>query len=302
MALYPTARSSKRTWAAENVVTVGSWASVGRIPHAWAGLLLVVVFWPLNWLLPDESRRTAFLFFPLWLGYILLVDALVLARSATSMVARSRQGFLLLFLASAPAWWLFEAINSRTQNWEYLGSRLFSPVEYALLCTVSFSTVMPAVFETAELLRTFRWTERFREGPVLRGTRQMAVGMLVAGLVMLGLCMAWPKFCYPLVWGAVFLILEPANMLLGRPTFFDWLEHGDWRPVIALSAGALVCGFFWEMWNYFSYPKWVYHTPGAEFLYIFEMPLLGYIGYLPFAWELFVLRNFLVPQATPLRL
>ena len=35
---------------------------------------------------------------------------------------------------------------------------------------------------------------------------------------------------------------------------------------------------------------------------IFEMPLLGYIGYLPFAWELYALRNFLSPNAGPLRL
>jgi hypothetical protein len=55
--------------------------------------------------------------------------------------------------------------------------------------------------------------------------------------------------------------------------------------------GALICGFFWELWNYYSYPKWIYHTPGAEFLRIFEMPLLGYGGYLPFAWELYALRS-----------
>jgi len=66
--------------------------------------------------------------------------------------------------------------------------------------------------------------------------------------------------------------------------------------------GAVICGFFWEMWNYFSYPKWIYHTPGANFLHIFQMPLLGYGGYVPFAWELFALRNFLAPNAAPLRL
>ena len=82
----------------------------------------------------------------------------------------------------------------------------------------------------------------------------------------------------------------------------DWLREGDWRPILSLSAGALFCGFFWEMWNYYSYPKWKYHTPGAEFLHVFEMPLLGYIGYLPFAWELYALRNFLWRQAPALRL
>ena len=55
----------------------------------------------------------------------------------------------------------------------------------------------------------------------------------------------------------------------------------------ALSIGVLICGFFWEMWNFYSYPKWVYTTPGFEFWYAFEMPLLGYLGYVPFSMGLF---------------
>jgi hypothetical protein len=45
------------------------------------------------------------------------------------------------------------------------------------------------------------------------------------------------------------------------------------------------------MWNYFSYPKWQYSVPGVSFLHIFEMPLLGYGGYLPFAMELHALYH-----------
>ena len=90
-----------------------------------------------------------------------------------------------------------------------------------------------------------------------------------------------------------FLILEPLNRWLGREQLLEHVERGDWRPIISLGAGALVCGFFWEMWNYYSWPKWIYHTPGAQFLHVFEMPLLGYGGYVPFALELFVLRNLL---------
>src|SRR5438128_5122124 len=111
-------------------------------PQARLGLLLLGACWPLNWTLP--GMRTAYLFFPLWLGYILVVDALVLLRTGSSLWTRSRRHFLLLFVASAPVWWIFEAINSRTANWEYLGSNTFTDFEYYLLCTTSFSTVMPA--------------------------------------------------------------------------------------------------------------------------------------------------------------
>ena len=113
---------------------------------------------------------------------------------------------------------------------------------------------------------------------------------------MLALVLTWPKYFYPLVWLSIFFILEPINFWLGKRHLLGHLGAGDWRPVVSLSVGAVICGFFWEMWNYFSSPKWIYHTPGAEVFHVFEMPLLGYLGYLPFAWELFAVRNFLWPR------
>jgi hypothetical protein len=54
-----------------------------------------------------------------------------------------------------------------------------------------------------------------------------------------------------------------------------------------------VTGFFWEFWNFWSYPKWIYRLPYLELLHVFEMPLFGYLGYLPFALELFALYHLL---------
>ena len=273
----------------------------GRFPkQGWAGLLLVAVFWLLNWLLPGV--RTAYLFFPLWLGYILFVDGLVQRRAGSSIWTRSRKDFALLFVASTPVWWLFEWINWRTMNWEYLGSEQFTRTEYYLLCTICFSTVMPAVFETAEWVRTFGWVERFATGPRVAPTPRLCWGLLLIGIVMLALTLLWPRYCYPFVWTSLALILEPLDRWLGRQNFLEYLERGDWRPMISLSVGALVCGFFWEMWNYRSFPKWVYHTPGVEWLHVFEMPLPGYAGYIPFALELFALKNFLWPRGPRLRI
>jgi hypothetical protein len=268
--------------------------------QGWLGLLLLAVCWPLNWTLP--GLRTAYLFFPLWLGYILVMDALVCRCAGASLWTRSRKGFVLLFLLSAPAWWLFEAINDRTGNWEYLGTAAFTPLEYWALCTLSFSTVMPAVFETAEFVRTFSWVKSLRPGVRIPDTPRVNLRLLLAGLVMLALTLLWPKFFYPFVWISLLFIFEPVNRWLGRPYFLEWLQHGDWRPLISLSLGALICGFFWEIWNYWSWPKWIYHTPGANFLHVFEMPLLGYGGYIPFALELFALKNFLWPHGPKLEL
>ena len=66
--------------------------------------------------------------------------------------------------------------------------------------------------------------------------------------------------------------------------------------MVCLAVGCLVCGFFWEMWNVLSYLKWIYHVPFVGVLHVFEMPLLGYLGYIPFSWELFALYHLVVPS------
>ncbi|HUA66779.1 MAG TPA: hypothetical protein VME24_13090 [Alphaproteobacteria bacterium] len=279
----------------ERAQRLPGFAAQGRL-----GLLLVAVCWPLNWTLPGQ--RTAYLFFPLWLGYILVVDALVYRRSGSSLWSRSRRGFALLFVLSAPAWWLFEIINNRTGNWEYRGAGGFTPLEYNALCTLCFSTVIPAVFETAELARTFRWVKSLRPCARIPDTQLVNVLLLSAGVAMLVLTLLWPRFFYPFVWISLAFILEPMNRWLRRPHLLQWLKDGDWRPVISLSLGALICGFFWEMWNEWSWPQWIYHTPGADVLHVFEMPLPGYGGYVPFALELFALKNFIWPGAPKLQL
>ncbi|MEW6333433.1 MAG: hypothetical protein AB1558_04140 [Thermodesulfobacteriota bacterium] len=261
----------------------------GRWPrHGWVGLALVALFWSLNWSLP--GIRTHWGFFPLWLGYSLVVDALVCRRKGHSLLTRSPAAFAGLFLISAPAWWLFELINLRTQNWFYLGEETFTTLEYAALSTVSFSTVMPAVFGTAELMGTWSRIKGIPRGSALSPTPAVLGGMFAAGCAMLMLLVLWPDLFFPLVWISVYCIVEPLNVRLGHPSLLGHLSRGDWRPVIALCTGCLVCGLFWEMWNYYSYPKWVYRIPYGDWLYLFEMPLPGYLGYLPFSLELFALH------------
>lgn len=281
------------------VARTRSFVSAGR--HLWTGLALIAVFWPLNWLLPGAP--TMYLFFPLWLGYALTADGLVLRWRGDSLLTRNGlRGYLMLFALSVVAWWAFEAINARTGNWRYAGVEGVGPLAYALLSSLSFSTVMPAVFATAELVRAFEWVERLGRGVRIAPTRRVLTTFAVLGAAMLALVLAWPTWFYPFVWGAAFLLLEPVNAMLGRPLLLDWLGRCDWRPVVALGLGALITGFFWELWNYFSYPKWTYHTPGTEFAHLFEMPLLGYLGYPPFALELFVLAQLLAWRPLRLRL
>ncbi len=257
----------------------------------WAtvGIVLVVIGWAANWFLP--GARTHIFFAPLWIGFALVIDGIVLRRSGTSIISRSWRQFLVLFALSAPAWWLFELVNLRTQNWIYVGRELFTDLEFFLLSTVAFSTVVPAVFEAAEFVSSFQWTERLRRGPKLSPSSSTRAILTVAGLVSLVLVMAWPGAFYPLVWGIPFFLIEPLNQRLGRPSLFHYLGAGNWRPVASLALGALLCGFFWEFWNYYSFPKWTYDTPGVNWAHVFEMPVLGYVGYLPFGLALYAMAG-----------
>jgi len=55
--------------------------------------------------------------------------------------------------------------------------------------------------------------------------------------------------------------------------------------VAAYAFAALICGFFWEMFNRLSDARWVYSIPYVHGAKIFEMPLPGFAGYLPFGLE-----------------
>ncbi len=261
------------------------------LSHGWLGIGLITIFWPLNWAL--TGPRTHWGFFPLWLGYCLTVDALVYMRKGTSLYTRSWQKYIGLFVVSAPVWWLFEAINWRLQNWEYTGSELFHPFEFFVWATFSFTTVIPAVFGTAELVSTFGFLQRLGRGPVIRPDLRTTRLFFLAGWIMFALMWAWPKLFFPFCWISIYFILEPINIWLGNRSLAENTRNGNWRPILALWIGVLITAFFWEMWNYFAFPKWIYHIPWANCCHIFEMPLLGYGGYLPFALELYATYHLL---------
>jgi hypothetical protein len=259
-------------------------------PFPWWGYLGIFVgstFWILAW-----SRFTwfrlfqPFTFTPLWVGYIISMNALTFRRQGHCLLLDCPFSFLLLFPASAAFWWLFEYLNRFVQNWYYMGVE-FSPLEYFLYASLSFSTVLPAFASTREWLASFPASERFRSFLPLRIARPTRVAQLTLvaagiGLLLLGI---YPAYLFPLLWISPLLILVSLQAFMKEPHVFSPLAHGDWRGVLSSALAALVCGFFWEMWNYYSLAKWGYHIPFVQQLQLFEMPLLGYAGYLPFGVE-----------------
>ncbi len=251
--------------------------------HLIAGLILIAVFWFLNWSL--EGLRTHWGFFPLWLGYALTIDGFVYLRKGSSLFSRNKSAFVSLFFISMPVWWLFELFNQLTHNWMYVGREYFSDLEYFLLASLSFSTVIPSVFGTTEFISTF--LNEKQSQIKIEEVPKTGYTFIAIGLLMLLLLILFPRVFYVFIWTNVFFIIEGINIFLHNKSLTSFISKGNWKPVLSFAIGCLICGFFWEMWNYNSYPHWVYDVPGVNFLHVFEMPVLGYLGYIPFSFELY---------------
>jgi hypothetical protein len=266
----------------------------------WLGALLTAGSWLLawnrfGWFEPFQS----FTFTPLWLGYILIVNAWTYRRTGRCMMLNQPRVFLWLFPLSASFWWCFEYLNRFVQNWYYVGPQALTPWEYFVHATIPFSTVLPAVLSTRELLSSF---PRIRAGwdrlPPVTVIHIKAAGwgifvLACAGLIGIGI---WPSYLYALVWVAPLLLMLALQMMAGKETIFTRLPQGDWTSVWMSALAALVCGLFWELWNYKSLAHWEYAIPFVHGFQIFEMPLLGYAGYLPFGLECAAITQFVFPD------
>jgi hypothetical protein len=260
--------------------------------YGWFGLGLALVSWWMNWYLPGV--RTNYWFFPLWAGYILFVDALAFVRGGESLIKGKKSILALLFFLSLPVWWFFELLNSRTQNWLYLGTESWSTAEYALFMSIAFSTIIPAEFCSANLIETTSWIKNMRFRLRISKEKPVLLSLFLLGWAMLALALIWPLYFYPFIWLFLFFIIEPINASLGFPCLLDELSKGNWKYFFSLVVGGLLCGFAWELWNYYSYPKWIYQIPFFGFAHIFEMPLLGYGGYPFFAFEIYAVYRFVM--------
>jgi len=255
----------------------------------WAALLWLAASWALAWTrFPWFESFQQHTFTPLWLGYIVCVNALTMRRAGGCSLTRMPVRFATLFPLSALFWWFFDYLNRFVANWRYTGIEDFAALEYTFFATLAFSTALPAVTSTAEWLGSFpRLNAAFARWHPLRVPRPKGAAALVLAFTTLSLAAlgVFPEYVFPLVWVSPALVIICLQALGGRATVLAPLAGGDWRGIARFSAAALVCGFFWELWNYGSLARWEYSIPHVDGFRIFEMPLLGYAGYLPFGIE-----------------
>jgi len=242
------------------------------------GLALTSVSWFLAWSrMPTVSEHS---FLPLWLGYILTVNGLGEVLFKDSLLRRMRFDFLWLFAASVPFWWFFEYLNGIVKNWDYVFPRPISRLEFSIRASIDFSTVIPAVLSTAFVFSCLmRRRSAVWKGRRIRIKTWHLVLSVLLGSSFFALLAVAPDLAFPLVWIAPILIIEPILYALKEASLLKRVEQGHWLLPISMMAAALFCGFWWELWNAYALPKWVYSIPHVGFWKVFEMPILGYLGY-----------------------
>jgi len=226
-----------------------------------------------------------------WWSSILIIDSLNFRRSKSSPLSDSFKHFLFTAFISVFVWLLFELFNLRIKNWTYqdLPHQVWRRwIGYF----IAFASVIPAVREIALFIRSFfeRWKfHLFR----IRASSLLLKIFIFFGIFSVFLILAWPRIFFPLSWLCFIFLLEPLNYWLKNKTFLRDLERKRWSNLMSWILAGFAAGFLWEFFNFWAGSHWQYSLPYLNFGKVFQMPALGYTGFLPFALEIFAFYHFL---------
>jgi hypothetical protein len=233
-----------------------------------------------------------------WTGYILSTDALVFRFRGRSLITTDRIEFLIIVIVSIACWWLFEFYNaprfwrSDLELWWHYHNLEPNPYLRRFGYDWAFGTIFPAMFLTAQLLTVtvFKKLRRFR--PLHLSRPGLYLMIIVGASGAIAPLVFFSVWLAPVIWVAFIFLVDPINYLRGWPSIIGDLQQGSCRRLFSLLSAGGICGILWEFWNYWALSKWTYTVPYLGNVKIFEMPVLGYLGFPPFAVECWVMYIF----------
>jgi tetratricopeptide (TPR) repeat protein len=260
--------------------------------YGWIGLISLAIG---EWLMFRGVEPVATFFTPIaWTAYALIADAAVFAIRGRSRLRNAPVQFARLALLSVPLWLIFEAYNLRLGGWTYGGGIPLSLPARLLGYAWAYATIWPGIFLTADLIKAFGWWHDSARPIIFWPAAQRA--FIVIGVIFLIVPVILPRstgsFLFGAVWVGFIFLLDPINFRLGLPSFEADLASGRRGRFFSFLISGFVCGWLWEFWNFWAAAKWNYIFPIMQKEKIFEMPVLGYLGFLPFALECFVMYYF----------
>ncbi len=219
-----------------------------------------------------------------WYPTLLLLDRATGPRALRRPVLATPWRVLSLGWWSAAIWLVFEAANFRLRNWYYVFLPATLPERWAGI-VLSFATVVPAVVLVERWLASWGVGQGWQARAVPARPWEMPAVVALGTAMTAGALLA-PDILFPLIWGAVWLMVDPF-VRRHRP---EWsllrdIERGDWGRIGRLMVGGLLIGLLWEFFNFQARARWIYTVPWLEHTKLFEMPPIGFLGFPFFALE-----------------
>lgn len=267
------------------------WFWVGLV--AWGSALFLLwirattLLWYLHW--SD---------LPLFWGFTLMIDGWVYVRQGgKSLVSQVPQEVVGIGVSSVLGWMLFEYLNLFVDdNWYYPRGNIISRDMFLLYAIVISSGLLPLAFVWYSLFKTFpALRNRFSNGRKLILPTWAKNGLLILSLFGLFGSGLFPDIFFFALWLAPAVVLAVVLNKVQVWTPLDAIGQGNWTPTLLAALTYLAEGFCIEGQNYLSAVHvgqfvvfteapayWQYSLPYVNRYHLFEMPILGFLGYMPF--------------------
>jgi hypothetical protein len=212
-----------------------------------------------------------------WWGLLLILDVSNERRSGESLWHGRVRHFVLITLPLSVIYWmLYELLNLAMPQWRYSGG-IRNLNAQVLFGFAAFSTVIPIVMECYWLVGG----GSIVPSSLSQVARNYRLWFVLAGAALLTLPLYSPFF-----WINQLMWLGIAIMLL--PFVPGGLSMAAGRFARAVFFGSILSGLLWECANYWAHTRWEYMIQLDE-PHLFEMPMAGYFGFVPFGLSTVVL-------------
>ena len=196
-----------------------------RISHGfpswfWPAMIILLLSWlfmwgRFKWAFPAEH----YTFVPLWWAFIFVLDGIVYKRNnGVSLISSSPATMKLLAVTSAFSWFVFEYQNFFVlENWYYPNNHIFSNFGNISWQLLSYTTVLPALFEWYWFLRTFHFfRHRYSYGPKINFSKTTLYLFLGFGLALSFFMAIYPEQLFWALWLCQLLFRFPTMPCVPR--------------------------------------------------------------------------------------
>ena len=268
----------------------------------WIGLTvnipsLIILFTKIGY--PLFVARYGYIF--VFASFLFIIDGWVYKRTGGySFVHDEPLRLLFVAVSSSISWLFYEYLNFfLLDNWVYPNGAMISKFAFNVYAIVGAATLIPVVFEVYLLIRTFPFfKERYQNGPKIALPVWFRAVLLVVMVVLMYFLPYYPFQLFFFTWLGPSLILAIILSFTNTWSPFTPIKDGNWTPMMLVCLADFAQGFLWEGVNYFSASHspffspvpgyWTYSIPYVNVLHIFEMPLLGFWGYVAYGMNNFV--------------